>query len=39
VGDVGGGVPDPVAELLWFSDGELTVEAQRLGPRRGGPER
>ena len=32
VGDDGGGVPDAVTQLLGFGDGELAVEAQRLGP-------
>ena len=27
-----GGVPDTVTQLLGFSDGEVTVEAQCLGP-------
>ena len=29
---MGGGVPDAVTQFLRFGDGEVTVEAQRLGP-------
>ena len=30
VGDVGGGVPDAVTQLLGFGDGELTAEVAEL---------